>query len=54
MSGWYDDHLIAVAHRQAKKMQAGEDEAAIRKFLLWGGWTTAETDRIMRIAKRGF
>ena len=51
--GFYEDHIKAVAERQAVKMENGEGEEMIIKRLEIYGWEQHEIIEIMRIAKRG-
>lgn len=49
---YYNDHIKAVAKRQAEKMKAGKREKDIRKYLSAIGWLPNEVDTIINIAKK--
>lgn len=49
--GYYEDHISAVAKRQAEKMKNGESEKDIRKFLKTAEWQETEIDTIIKKAK---
>lgn len=49
--GFYEDHISAVAKRQAEKMKNGESEKDIRKFLKTAEWQETEIDTIIKKAK---
>ena len=49
---YYNDHLKAVAKRQAKQFKMGKSEKDIRKYLKNIGWLPNEVDTIINIAKR--
>ena len=48
----YDEHLHAVAIRQARRMDNGESESNIREYLERLEWKPEEIERIISIAKR--
>jgi hypothetical protein len=50
--GFYEDHILAVAKRQARKMKNGESEKDIRKFLKTAEWQETEIDTIIKKAKQ--
>lgn len=50
--GYYEDHISAVAKRQAEKMKDGEREKDIRKFLKAVEWEETEVDTIISKAKK--
>lgn len=50
--GYYEDHICAVAKRQAVKMKNGESEKDIRKFLKQAEWQDAEIETIIKKAKQ--
>ena len=50
--GYYEDHISAVAKRQAEKMKNGESEKDIRKFLKTAEWQEEEIETIIKKAKK--
>lgn len=50
--GYYEDHISAVAKRQAKKMKDGESEKDIQKFLKSVEWEETEVDTIISKANK--
>ena len=50
--GYYEDHIKAVAKRQAERLKSGKSASVIRKHLVWCGWQPGEVDTIMAIAER--
>lgn len=50
---FYEEHLHAVAKRQAKRMENGEGEESIRQYLEHLEWKPEEIEQIMTIAKKG-
>lgn len=50
--GYYEDHISAVAKRQAVKMKNGVSEKVIRKTLTAAEWQETEIDTIIEKAKQ--
>ena len=50
--GFYDEHILAVAKRQARKIKNGESEKNIRKFLKMAEWQETEINAIIEKAKQ--
>lgn len=50
--GYYEEHILAVAKRQSKKIKEGKSEKIIRKFLKTSGWEDAEIEIIIKKAKQ--
>ena len=45
--GFHEDHISAVAKRQALRIKSGKSEKVICKFLKNAGWEEKEIDIIM-------
>lgn len=50
--GYYEDHLEAVAKRQAKKLKEGKSEKDIRQYLKGAYWQENEIDAIVKKSKQ--
>lgn len=45
------DRLKAIVKRQAAKLQNGESEESVRKYLVKCGWEKHEVEKIMQAAR---
>ena len=50
--GFNEDHISAVAKRQAIRMKEGKSEKGIREFLRSAEWQDTEIDLIIKKAKQ--
>lgn len=49
--GFYEEHVLSVAKRQARKIKEGKSEKVIRKFLKMADWEETEINTIIEKAK---
>jgi hypothetical protein len=50
--GYYEEHILSVAKRQAMRIKEGKSEKVIRKFLKTSGWEETEIDIIIKKARQ--